>query len=146
MDPGEETGLALLAYDVDLPATMLSYASPREPELNKELHRMGERAGDLDRLVVVMERFDVNLAKKKVNIEAKQVIGRVLAWSEDRQVRTYWQMNFERTMATRQVLINLGLWLPGRPNRHIMDAVRHGVVHLQRALHMPTLEKGWPRT
>lgn len=38
-------------------------------------------------------------------------------------------------------LKKLGLYIPGKP--HMMDAVRHGIIYLRNAKHLPTLEKGW---
>lgn len=95
-------------------------------------------------LAVVSERFDLRADSRGVNIDAKQVQGRVLTWAEDAELEVLWQRPQERLSITRPVLVRLEMWLPGRDNRHIMDAVRHGVVYLQRLVHLPTLSKGWP--
>lgn len=95
-------------------------------------------------LAVVSERFDLLAESRGVRLASKQVQGRLLTWAEDADLEVLWQRPQERLNITRPVLVRLEMWLPGHANRHIMDAVRHGVVYLQRLVHLPTLAKGWP--
>lgn len=144
LDPGKTTGVAFLDYSEITSPTLVDHGSKSPENLTHTLDDYISRVGT-DNALIVVERFVLREGMYGVDTSPIEVIGRIKEWSKDRPHPFVWQLPSEKELATNEVLRRMGLWLKGKDQRHVMDAVRHAVVYLVKQKHMPTLKKGWPQ-
>ena len=162
IDPGLHTGIAVVQVS-DLAAPVLlhyetaNYAMAHTPSVGTRMRRIidgslmhyGFNSIDND-IQLVIEKFVPEA--RKVDTTALEVIGELRAAYRDQSenwllavTKWHWQTRQEKDGVSGDVLRNLGLWLKGKDQRHVMDAARHTVVRLSKMNHRPTLLKGWPQ-
>lgn len=160
VDPGLRTGIALVQVSDHAAPTLLhhvtaDYTDPDSRSVGRTLYELvegtvshfGYSSVD-DDIQLVIEKFVPEA--RKVDTTALEVIGELRQAIRDRDpwldhvTKWHWQTRQEKDGVSGAVLRNLGLWLKGKEQRHVMDAARHTVVRLSKMNHRPTLEKGWP--
>src|SRR5690625_5188853 len=144
IDPGKSTGIAVLGHNEITHPTLITHDTPAPENVTGVLESLLSEL-DHQQVVIVVERFVLREGMYGVDTTPIEVIGRIKEWSKDRPHPFVWQLPSEKELATNEVLRRMGLWLKGKDQRHVMDAVRHAVVYLAKQKHMPTLKKGWPQ-
>lgn len=98
---------------------------------------------------VVLEKFVKRPGVVQPELTAMKIMGVLDHW---------WAANADRMnskfheqvpvqgkfMVTNQVLLRTGTWLPGKANRHINDATRHGISYLVSQAHVGTCRSAFP--
>lgn len=97
---------------------------------------------------VVLEKF-VPRPGKPVEYTALKVTGVLDHWwtAKANRMRSKFHEQIPvqgKFMVTNQVLLRAGVWVPGRANRHINDATRHGISYLVDQAHVGTCRAGFP--
>lgn len=150
MDPGRTTGLALMEIS-PIRYSLLTHTTTRhDPEsgasAQHQLREWRERHPDMDH-VFVYESFHVRPGILGVDTTAIEVISDTLAWVNDTKPYDYTVAKEPvqgKHLVTDQVLKNAGLWTAGPEARHVRDALRHAVAHLQQIRHLPLCRAAWP--
>lgn len=147
IDPGRKTGMVLLEVPTNRPPQPIARATHDPFDVVRTLDQFASE-GDgevLPSTRVVIEKYVPREGVYGKDDTAQTVIGMVLQWCADNEVEPVFQMPSERVMVTTAVLQNLGLWLRGHDNRHVMDATRHAIAWLVKMRHPMTMAKGWRR-
>lgn len=149
IDPGLKTGMLLLEVPTGNSPVPLSYATHDPHDVINALEYFateddGSIASDTR---VVVEKFVAREGVHGKDDTAQTLNGMITHWAIGHQMldRVSFQLPGERAMVTTAVLKNLGLWLSGHKNRHVMDAARHVVAFLVKMRHPMTMAKGWKR-
>ena len=147
IDPGRKTGMIMLDIKPNQDPQPTAHATHDPFGVVPALDRFArEDNGEVNSTTrVVIEKYVPREGVHGKDDTAQTVIGMVLQWSRDNGVDPIFQLPSERAMVTTAVLKNLGLWLKGHHNRHIMDAARHAVAWLVKMRHYKTMSKGWTR-
>ena len=147
IDPGRKTGMIMLEIQHNQNPKPIAWATHDPFDVVRALeHFAREDSGEVNSTTrVVIEKYVPREGVHGKDDTAQTVIGMILQWSRDNGVEPIFQMPSERAMVTTAVLQNLGLWLKGHDNRHIMDAARHAVTWLVKMRHHNTMSKGWRR-
>lgn len=147
IDPGRKTGMIMLDIQHNQDPKPIARATHDPFDVVRALEQFASE-GDGEVLTstrVVIEKYVPREGVYGKDDTAQTVIGMILQWCQDNGVKPIFQLPSERTMVTTAVLQNLGLWLKGHDNRHIMDATRHAVTWLVKMRHYNTMSKGWKR-
>ena len=149
IDPGLKTGMILLEVPTGNSPVPLAYAT-HDPHdvINALEHFATEADGSIaSDTRVVVEKFVAREGVHGKDDTAQTLNGMITHWAIGHQMldRVSFQLPGERAMVTTAVLKNLGLWLSGHKNRHVMDAARHVVAFLVKMRHPMTMAKGWKR-
>lgn len=154
VDPGFDTGMALLTVTAQWNKPKLI----RHDTINYQ--KSGSGAKDfydtmqsyydwaryklgIQQVDVVLEKFVKRPGAVQPELTAMKVMGVLDHW---------WAANADRMnskfheqvpvqgkhMVTNPVLLSAGVWLPGKANRHINDATRHGISFLVANAHIGT--------
>lgn len=151
VDPGKTTGLALMEITPDH-YTLLTHAAildgddTTEGVVGQLKQWMELRPG---RHVLVYEDFHVRPNVIGLDTTALEVIGKMQQWIDSDRPYDYVVVRQPlqgKHLITDQALKNAGLWASNGPDaRHIRDALRHAVAHLQKLQHKALCRAAWPR-
>lgn len=143
IDPGKATGIALLDYSEISAPTLIAHGTHAPDRVIDALDHLAQYL-DFYGGVIVIERFVLREGMYGVDTSPIGVIDRIKEWAKNKPHTLVWQLPGEKELVTNDRLRRLGLWLKGKEQRHIMDAVRHAVLYLVKNKHKPTAAKGWP--
>jgi hypothetical protein len=129
IDPGGTTGWATYDNQLGEPRWRCGQMGPADHHI--ELMAMLETWHTQD-FVLIGERFDFRGDDRSdINLMAREYIGVMKLFAQDRGVDVVWQWPFEgvgtKSFIQPSNLRNLGVWVAGGANKwiHAMDAYRH---------------------
>jgi hypothetical protein len=139
LDPGGTTGYCLFEVARDDEQAELIKRGQIERGLQGFLDFHWDVLEDLNIDLIVCESFKLREGLHGVDLTPTYVIGALEALYPTTDI--LYQEPKLKPLCDDDRLKKLGLHVPGKP--HANDAVRHAVIALRNARHMPTLEAGW---
>lgn len=155
MDPGQDTGLALLRieeedFTVEETATV-RYDPPRHGQPSRVLAQWNRSYSDIPH-VFLYENFHVRPGPVVPETTALEVIGAVEYWMYESDHRPMYARVVKKEpvqgkhQATDAKLKKLGLFFLGHEQRHVNDTMRHAVTFLTSLSYLPVCSKGFAST
>lgn len=142
VDPGRRTGVSLVHYSKETPATLLgSWDVPGGVEGFFDWYQDNEPAGLGS---IVYETFTIREGKHGLDLSPVEVIGAVKILAMELEIPLYPQSPAGRLKAvSNDVLRKFDMYGAGNRYRNQLESNRHALWHLKRQNHLPTLVKGW---
>lgn len=94
---------------------------------------------------IVYEDFVLREGKHGVDLEPLKVIGALHVLAHELEIPLHKQSPGGRLKAVSDAdLASLGMCFSGNKDRNVKEAARHGVWHMKRQGHVPTIRAAWP--
>lgn len=138
LDPGGTTGVSLLSFGISNEPKVISFTQVPDG-LKGFLSWYHSTTHNWD--FVVCESFTLRPGVHGADITPTYIIGALEALEQYR-TKVYYQAPSQKKLCDDDALKRLGVYQPGFP--HATDAIRHSIIYLRNAKHIPTLKKGWP--
>lgn len=160
VDPGYDTGISLLGVSAEWnkPGLMrhqtVNYqkSGSGAKDFFEAMSSFYEWAFDKAGMVevdIVLEKFTKRPGVVDPELTAMKVMGVLDHWwaAHGQRMKSKFHERIPvqgKMMVTNEVLLRTGTWLPGRANRHINDATRHGISWLVDQAHVCTCRSAFP--